>query len=379
MTTPLNFGAKSDVGQIRSDNEDAYLIEEPLFAIADGMGGHLAGDVAAATAVDVISQGIQEENFGPRALEALIERANREIWQKAQGDTALSGMGTTCTVFLVEDSKGHLAHVGDSRAYILHQGRLRQLTEDHTLVARMVREGRLDPQDADRHPQRNVVTRALGVDESVAVDTMQLDLQEGDRVLLCSDGLTSMVSIAEIERILIAADDPQSAADQLVATANEAGGEDNITVLVIDVGSTAERAPTVARSPAREDTAPDPEGGPHQKRWLGPVLKILLSLAVIAGIAFAASRLTLANSWYVGVNEDGFVTIYKGIPEEIVGVRLQEVAQVSSLSIDEVPEFRQEQVSEGYKVGSEDEAEDFLSNLERLSRDFQGQQQEQKG
>ncbi|HYO60797.1 MAG TPA: Stp1/IreP family PP2C-type Ser/Thr phosphatase, partial [Actinomycetota bacterium] len=227
-------GAQTDVGRVRKGNEDSYLLEAPIYAVADGMGGHIAGDVASATAVSVIADGI--DGGKPRegtALADLVSRANDAIWDKARSDPSLRGMGTTCTLLMIEGDVAHIAHVGDSRAYLLRDGMFRQLTEDHTLVERMVREGRLSAEEAANHPQRSIITRALGVDANVQVDVLEEELSEGDRILLTSDGLTSMVEPEEIGRVLEAEEDPQAAADRLVEMANDAGGEDNVTVLVL--------------------------------------------------------------------------------------------------------------------------------------------------
>jgi serine/threonine protein phosphatase PrpC len=167
----IAVGAKTDIGLVREGNEDSYLVDDPLFAVADGMGGHLAGDVASSTAIDVISRRARETDLrDEEGLRAVVREANAAIWKRSQGDSALRGMGTTCTLLSLGNSQARLAHVGDSRAYLLRDGELSQLTEDHTLVGRMVREGRLTAEEAQNHPQRSIITRALGVDSEVDVD-----------------------------------------------------------------------------------------------------------------------------------------------------------------------------------------------------------------
>src|SRR5688500_16966983 len=164
----LVVAAKTEVGRVRQGNEDSYLVKEPLFAVAEGMGGHIAGDVASATAVDLIAERAEESMPRNTAeLASIVRGANTAIWEKAQNDPALRGMGTTCTLALLDDREIHIAHVGDSRAYLYRGQELSQVTEDHTLVSRMVREGRLKPEEAERHPQRSIITRALGVDADV--------------------------------------------------------------------------------------------------------------------------------------------------------------------------------------------------------------------
>lgn len=188
----VRTGARSDIGRLRQRNEDAYLIKEQLFVVADGMGGHRGGDVASALALEIIESSTSGEAT-PGALVDEIKRANRAVLERGESDRDLRGMGTTLTGVLAEDARAHVVHVGDSRAYLLRGGTLQQLTEDHTLVQRMVREGRLTEHEAAQHPQRSILTRALGVDEDIPVDELSLDIHPGDRLLLCTDGLTSMV------------------------------------------------------------------------------------------------------------------------------------------------------------------------------------------
>lgn len=362
-------GVQTDVGRVRQGNEDSYLLEEPVYAVADGMGGHIAGDVASATAVDVISDGLRTSPpaDGP-ALADLVGRANDAIWEKARSDQSLRGMGTTCTLLMIDDDIAHIAHVGDSRAYLLRDGTLRQLTEDHTLVERMVREHRLSAEEAANHPQRNIITRALGIDAHVQVDVLQERLAEGDRILLTSDGLTSMVEPPEIEAVLREQDDPQSAADRLVEMANAAGGEDNVTVLVLHVNEDGAPAPPRAAPARRDDTrpgaAPQVEGSGRPQRWVRPLVRILLVLVLVGVAATVAARWALANSWFVAVGDDGFVTIYQGIPEEIGGWTLADPERRTAIVEDDVPEAFRDDLEEGKKVSSLEEAEVYVGNIE---------------
>ena len=378
----LAIGARTDVGRVRTGNEDSYFVDAPLFVIADGMGGHAAGDVASATAVKVIQDKRQEiATTDPETLTTAIREANRAIWSKATEDTNLRGMGTTCTLILVDGSTAQVAHVGDSRAYLFHDGKLRQITDDHTLVGRLVREGKLKPEEAARHPQRSMVTRALGVDEDVEVDQFSLSLAEGDRLMICSDGLSGMISDDEIADVLGEVTDPQAAADRLVDLANEAGGEDNITVIVVDVGVESTSSPEVGehRSDLGPRVATDPsadtgyhravEVAPAKKRWGRGLLVTLLVIALLVGGGFIAARFALDNSWFIGVDEAGAVTIYRGIPDEIAGLSLKEVHERSAIELEQLPEFKRDEVEEGIKVGTLDEAEATLSDLERLVDD----------
>src|SRR3954447_13149084 len=225
-------GASTDTGQVRDGNEDSYLVDRrlDLFAVADGMGGHRAGEIASATALDGLRLAVDEGS----AVADAVGRANTAVWDKAAGDTDLAGMGTTLTAAIFDGGTLTIAHVGDSRAYLLRDDRLERLTTDHSLVEELIRDGKLTEEQAAVHPQRSIITRALGVDSSVEVDVYSLVLQGGDRVIICSDGLTSMVRAAGITEILREEPDPTAAANALVDAANAAGGEDNITVVVLD-------------------------------------------------------------------------------------------------------------------------------------------------
>ncbi|MGI8520584.1 MAG: Stp1/IreP family PP2C-type Ser/Thr phosphatase [Actinomycetota bacterium] len=364
-------GVRTDVGRVREGNEDSYLAEPPLFAIADGMGGHSAGEVASETAVKVISDGAaQVSSEDPRSLARLLNNANAAIYTKAQSDSALRGMGTTCTLLMAGEGVAHLAHVGDSRAYRLRGGDIEQLTDDHTLVGRMVREGQISPEEAQHHPQRNVITNALGLDSNIAVDLREIEARAGDRLLLCSDGLSSMVSDADIVAAAESTKDPQQGAEAWGEWAREAGGEDNITVLVIDLGG--EDAP--APAPMRTDTAPGhsspaPSTSRRGRKWLGA----LLLLVVVVAAAYGAGNWALDNSFYVGVDESDRVTIYQGIPERIAGLTLAEPVEPSTLSLEDLPTSRHALLRQGMKVESLDEAQSTVSDLSDLAREFQDQ------
>lgn len=369
----LRVGARSDVGRVREGNEDAYVADAPIFVVADGMGGHAAGDVASATAVDVIKERASEAKVDdPATLSTLLREANRAIWEKARDDPSLRGMGTTCTLVMIDGGRGEVAHVGDSRAYLLRDGDLSQLTEDHTLVGRMVKEGRLRKEEAEHHPQRNIITRVLGIDADVEVDLAPIELAAGDRLLLTSDGLTSMVGAAPIQEVLRREADPQSAADRLVDLANDAGGDDNITVVVIDVTDSddeeAARAPTSAPA-VREDTEPG-YGGPRRSRWRRRATVTVIALVVLLGGGYATARYFIDNSWYVGANDDGFVTVYRGIPDEIAGMDFKDDEETTDIALSNLPESTQENVRDGIKADSRADAEHTVDNLRTLAKDF---------
>lgn len=380
-------GVQTDVGRVRKRNEDSYLLEAPIYAVADGMGGHIAGDVASSTAVSVIAEGIAATPpQDGHALAGLVTRANDAIWDKARSDPSLRGMGTTCTLMMVDGDVAHIAHVGDSRAYLLRDGALRQLTEDHTLVERMVREGRLSAEQAANHPQRNIITRTLGVDSHVQVDVLEEPLTEGDRILITSDGLTSMVEPREIETVLDQEDDPQAAADRLVDMANDAGGEDNVTVVVLHVGADGPEqtdgppAPPPP-APAREDTrtgAHAETDGPPPRRWIRPLVWTAVIVAVLGLAGFVTVRWVLANSWFVGISEDGVVAIYQGVPEEIAGASFADVEEETDIDEADIPESFRDDIEENKKFESLEAAQSYVASIEeRIEEIEEATEQEQ--
>ncbi len=231
--------AVTDPGRRRRRNEDSYVIEPPLFAIADGMGGAQAGEVASRLATVALKESGTEASGEERIID-LIQEANRRVYDRSSTDPNTSGMGTTITVAVVEDERVTFGHVGDSRAYLIREATMEQLTEDHSLVNELLKTGRLSREEAETHPQRSVITRALGTDPDVDVDTFTIAAREGDLFLLCSDGLTDMVSedsiLSVVERNR---DDISGALRALVRAANKAGGEDNITVVAFEIGDEA--------------------------------------------------------------------------------------------------------------------------------------------
>lgn len=376
----LAVGARTDVGRVREANEDSYFVQAPLFVVADGMGGHIAGDVASATAVEVVqNQSARADASDPESLAAIVRDANSAIYEKAAADQTLHGMGTTCTLLMIDGANAQFAHVGDSRAYLLRNGQLRQVTEDHTLVGRMVAEGRLQPEEAEHHPQRSIITRALGVDADIDVDLISLELADDDRILLCSDGLNAMVGAPEIQEVLAHENDPQKAADQLVERAIAAGGEDNITVVVVHVGAEQRDAAPAAPPSASTPSGSGPAAGagyhravevtPRRRRWPRLAIGAAVVVLLLAGGGYAAARYALANSWFVGVNDDGQLTIFRGIPDDVAGLTLKEEEKVSGVDLESLPDFKRDEVRDGIRVDSLAEAEATLDNLTRLAED----------
>ncbi|MFL5674456.1 MAG: Stp1/IreP family PP2C-type Ser/Thr phosphatase [Chloroflexota bacterium] len=294
------YAARSDVGVARSENEDRFLVAPPVFAVADGMGGHQAGEVAARLAIDLLEEAVASTPApSPDDIVDAIERSNAAIRREARLRADLAGMGTTCTVVVV-DAEIHVAHVGDSRAYRYRDGGLVQLTDDHSLVASMVRDGMIAPADALTDGRRNIITRALGAEDEIRVDVTTADRARGDRLLVCSDGLHGQVDDAAIAAVLGEEREPPAAADRLVALANAAGGDDNVTVIVIDadalVGAATEGQPT---SPATADPPPAdaatraPRRG-RGKRVAGLVLLVLVLIAVAIAIWLSAASTPVA-------------------------------------------------------------------------------------
>jgi protein phosphatase len=260
--TVAAYAHATDTGRKRRRNEDAYVVAPPLFAVADGMGGAQAGEIASKLAAAALEDTDSGALSGRAKVISLIQEANRRVYERATEDPATSGMGTTMTVALVERGVVTIGHVGDSRAYLVRGGRLEQLTEDHSLVNELRKSGKLSPEEAEVHPQRSVITRAVGTDPDVDVDSFTVEAQEGDVFLLCSDGLTDMVTDEDILEVLERyQEDLDRVARSLVSAANRGGGEDNITVVAFtiahgadDGGGDTARMPVGAATASEEDT-----------------------------------------------------------------------------------------------------------------------------
>jgi serine/threonine protein phosphatase PrpC len=254
---------QTDTGRRRLRNEDAFICEPPLFAIADGMGGARAGEIAAGLAAAALEEA-DTETRGAEGISALIAEANRRIWERSLADPQTAGMGTTVTAALVDAAVGTVAigHVGDSRAYLLRRGSLEQLTTDHSLVAELVQSGVLTPEEAEQHPQRSAITRALGTEATVDVDGFTVVAEPGDIFLLCSDGLSTMLSDEEIAAAIEGiGGDPHRAADALIRAANERGGEDNITVVLFEMVGIPSQAEPEPSSTTSVEAAEGPDTG----------------------------------------------------------------------------------------------------------------------
>jgi serine/threonine protein phosphatase PrpC len=342
------IAAVTDPGRRRRQNEDAYVVQPPLFAVADGMGGAQAGEIASRIAASALRDSGTEA--GEDAVAALIQEANRRVYEAAASDDARAGMGTTVTAALVEADSVRIGHVGDSRAYRARDGALQQLTEDHSLVAELVRSGKLSPEEADVHPQRSVITRVLGTDPEVDVDTFEVEARPGDVFMICSDGLTSMV---EDEAILALLGRPgrtlEQRAHSLVDAANRGGGEDNITVILFELGegdsddtgtlaaveqppldddertlTELDAIPTVGDTVLVSRAELDSLAADRHHRVPRTAIAVIAGTIVVVLAAFVVW--TLSRSYFVGVQSDGHVAVYQGFPWNIVGgVRLYRV------------------------------------------------------
>ena len=316
----LKWGASTDVGMVRQQNEDSFLAEETLFVVADGMGGHNAGEVASALAVTTLKAGARLGIDDAEVFRELVQQANSAIYTASLDDSTQSGMGTTVTALSIvegEEPRVLVANVGDSRAYLWRSGALSRLSVDHSYVQELVNEGIITPEAARVHPRRNIVTRALGIDRSVNVDVFTHFVRTGDRIVLCSDGLVDEVADTEIAKVLGQHTDPQETAEALVMVANTNGGRDNTTVIVVDVLDDIS-APISVSSPDKTAPMQSPDStiiagdvATKKKIRIGVVLfwsalvAILLSGITIIGV-YARS------GYYIGFDTDDRVAVYRG-------------------------------------------------------------------
>jgi protein phosphatase len=391
----------TDVGRQREANEDNLVLAPPLFAVADGMGGARAGEVASRIAAEAFGAERDGSATPEQQLAQIARTANRRIYDLALRDQAHRGMGTTLTATLVDGDAVSIGHVGDSRAYRLRDGALEQLTQDHSLVAELERSGQLTPEAAEHHPQRSIITRALGPEPEVEVDTHTHHARGGDVYVLCSDGLTGMISDAELASLVSAAPTLEAAAESLVRAANQSGGKDNITVVLFRLGddgdAAAEDPPTAEATIHRGLTVDDveaavdeqeragarahvpaatfePAGGqPHtpptrrrsRLRVAAAAVVALVVLGALAVGAYAAAR----QVYFVGTDDAGLVTVYRGLPYELpLGVDLYTAEYRSGLPASSIPEARRERVLDHQWRGRSD-AEDLVRQLEGGSLD----------
>jgi serine/threonine protein phosphatase PrpC len=310
----------TDTGLTRTSNEDALLIEPPLYAVADGMGGHRAGEIASRVALEALLANAPAR-LDAKALGRAVRAANREVIAAAAKSRGRTGMGTTLTAAMVDGASMAVAHVGDSRAYLLHDGRLERLTDDHSMVGDLIREGTLTEEEARFHPQRSVITRALGSDPNMVADVFEVEGSPGDRLLLTTDGLTAMLADEFIGEILVAEKDPDRAARTLVDAANRAGGYDNITVVVVDLTST----PAAAYAPRRGSAA-------SGRRIASRLLWAVAAIALAAAAAYGAWSYARSKAYLI--DEGGVVTVYRGVPGSFAGLSLHWRVRSTSVRVD---------------------------------------------
>jgi len=417
---------KTDTGRQRRDNEDNAYARAPVFVVADGMGGAQAGEVASRIAIEAFEHGLPDAGSPEERLRTRVQEANHQIYERSRADRQRAGMGTTLTAAYVDDAHVAIAHVGDSRAYLFRDGTLQRLTQDHSLVDELVRRGKLTEEQAAEHPQRSIITRALGPEPDVEVDTWTYPARAGDVILLCSDGLTSMISEERVRETLVAHDNLDEAADALIHEANEAGGRDNITVVLFRLEEVADgdgdraadqetmvgvavprQPPADAESdgggPMGSDTdshqasgefrgatavavAPPPTRATHrrlaptppgmtrrqhprppvserrERRFIRP-LAALLATAIVVGIIGSAGYLASRQLYFIGTNAQGIVTIYRGFPYDF-GVPLYETYYVSGLPASLIPAARRGQLLNN-DLRSQTDATSLVMDLEQ--------------
>lgn len=367
----------TDVGRVREGNEDGFRIDDRtgLVAVADGMGGHVGGEVASATALEALVAAVANG----RPIREAIAEANEAVMEKSATDENLRGMGTTLTVAtLASGGTLLIGHVGDSRAYLARDGAITQITDDHSLVEEMVQRGQLTPEQAEVHPRRSIVTRALGIDPDIEIDVYPVELRPGDRVLLCSDGLSNMLRSEAMAAILGREPDGQRAAQLLVDSANAAGGEDNITALIIDAveESTTTRTAQAVDADIVDDDAFEGDDGisdfgsgngsapPARARRRVPVGRIflwVLPIVAVLAIAFGAVGWYARRSYFVTVDA-GRVTIFKGVSGGILGWD-PTVERRTKLRPDELTPAQRSDLEDEKKFSSLDDAQRYIGNL----------------
>ncbi len=349
------FGSRTDVGLVREHNEDSLTASPPLFAVADGMGGHAAGEVASEIAIQTLQDYAPQTADSDDLARAVVE-ANRAVIRAANEGLGRRGMGTTMTAAVLDESRLVIAQVGDSRAYLLHQGSLQAITRDHSLMAELIDSGRITAEQAKTHPQRSVITRALGSDPSTLPDIYEVSVEEGDRLLLCTDGLSGMVDDSLLESTLAQTRNPQKCADALVDEALAAGGYDNVTAVVVDVAAGAEKRVAKAR----------------RRGCLGAVLGAFALVAIIAA-AILGGYAYLNHVAFLTV-QDGQIVICRGLPGEVLGIQTWKLERETGLSTDELTL----PASTVTRLEEDGIRTDSLADAEALLQTWQDQAQDQK-
>jgi protein phosphatase len=360
----LKWGASTDVGMVRQQNEDSYLAEENLYVVADGMGGHNAGEVASALAVTTLKAGARSGIDSVERFRELVQQANTAIYTASLDDSTQSGMGTTLTALSIvagEEPRVLVANVGDARTYMWRNGALTRLSVDHSYVQELVNEGIITPEEARVHPRRNIVTRALGIDRSVVVDVFSHLVRTGDRIVLCSDGLVDEVSDADIAVVLGQHSDPQDTAEALVMVANTAGGRDNTTVIVVDVLDDISE-PVILPTP--DNTTPMEALAPMQ---LAPAKKSKVGMVLFwsALVAIVFSAITVIgvygrSGYFIGFDSNDQVAIYRGRVGGILWFQ-PTIETQTSMSGEELPEDILRDVALNREFSSSSQASKYLT------------------
>ena len=344
----ISWGARSDVGLVREHNEDSFLLRTPLFAVCDGMGGHAAGEVASSIAVKVIGE--EAPNTADDVLlGAAIEAANQAVIEAPQKGIGKPGMGSTASAVFIEGNQMAVAHVGDSRIYLLHHGTLVRVTHDHSYVEELVDSGQITADEARNHPSRSVVTRALGSDPEMYADHFTLEVSDGDRIILCSDGLSSMILDDEIESIAVSNITPQNAADSLVSAALTAGGADNITVIVVDI-------------------LDDGLVEKNRRRFTRGILATSISIIALLVVSLVIAVLFIRSEYYIGIN-GSTVAIYQGVPSKIAGVPLSNLIDTTTIEVKNLPQSVQDKLALGIRVKDETEARETVEDYREQIND----------
>jgi protein phosphatase len=381
----VDLASRSDTGRQRHANEDSYFARAPVFLVADGMGGAQAGEVASKTAADAFERDLPD-GTPETILRETIESANREIHQLARSDPSRAGMGTTITaaMFDAEADEVAIGHVGDSRAYRLRKGRLELLTRDHSLVEEMRRKGQITDEQAEGHPQRSIITRALGPEADVDVDVQTVQALPGDVYLLCSDGLTTMIGEPRIEKLLNAAPSLEAAVRSLIDAANREGGRDNITAVAFrlddaSVPAPAAESPTLVGPSAEEEgfTAEEVRRGaaaarakarreePRRRgKWLRRAGKVAVGAVLLAVIVLGAAY-GIRQVWFLGTDEGGRVALYRGLPYDLpFGISLYDERYASPIQTSSLPARQQGSVT-GHDLRSRSDATSLIEDIER--------------
>src|SRR2546421_5051913 len=392
---------RTDTGRQRRDNEDSAFARAPVFVVADGMGGAQAGEVASQIATEAFEAGLDGSGSAEERLAGRVREANRRIYDRSRAELGREGMGTTLTAAYLGDGSVSIAHVGDSRAYLFRDGELTRLTQDHSLVDELVRRGKLTEEQAAEHPQRSIITRALGPEPDVEVDTWTYPVRRDDVLMLCSDGLTSMVSEERIAQVLASTESLDEAADRLIQEANEAGGRDNITVVLcrieeVETGDGAVEEPTMVAQPAATvpaaggsgapapppspppaaqpvsrkltplpaQAAPEAERKPLRSRRFVKPVAALLAVVVVLFLVGGGGYLATRQLYFIGTNSQGIVTIYRGLPYELpAGIHLYETFFVSGVPASLVPRDRRSHFFDN-QLRSQSSAMNLVRNLE---------------